>query len=91
MTPQAWLLLILVAGFAIAGLAIARPFGRASRYVALILGAYLALWAGVGHVWGYSNPWVIGIAVAAAAADLAALPWFLRVVDREDRGPRGSE
>ena len=85
MTFGAWLLFGIAVAAIVIWLLTAAPFGRASRYVALIAGAYATLWVGVGHAWGYTNPWVIGIVAAAAAADLAALPWFLRHYDIEDR------
>lgn len=66
-----------------------KPLGRASRYVALILAAYTALWAGVGHALGYTNPWVIGVTLFLAAADLAALPWWIRYAEGEEDDPDG--
>lgn len=83
MTAPVWFGIVIALVALVAMLAVLRPFGRASRYVALILVAYTVLWAGVGRAVGYLNPWLIGSVIIVAAADLAALPWWLRHVDRD--------
>lgn len=83
MSLQYWTILVTVV-LSLSGLIlITRPFGRGSRYVVLILVAYTVLWVGLGHAWGYGNGWAIGLPLVAAVADLAALPWWLKHVDRE--------
>ncbi len=83
MSPSVWFGIVIALIALVAVLTVLRPFGRASRYVALILVAYTILWAGVGRAVGYTNPWLVGSVLVVAIADLAALPWWLRHVDRD--------
>ncbi len=84
MTLQSWLYLGTGIAAITAWILLQRPFGRGSRYVVLILLFYTAVWAVLGQRWGYTNPWVFGLALFGGIADLAVLPWWLKHVDRDD-------